>query len=129
MLLIPADIFVRSKSSFGENRQTLGHYVNVNGGNLGDLQSAFYANLPQLALSVSYFSLNAIITRMLAEREWSSFATKPRSLRLSSPVDGQKATYRLQLPHQWSIFLIVLGIFLHWLVSQCIFPKINIGRW
>ncbi|KUJ10921.1 uncharacterized protein LY89DRAFT_655765 [Mollisia scopiformis] len=79
------------------------------------------ANAPQLLVSIAYFQLNAIMTAMLANAEWASFAFKRKPLRLSSPRGQQRSTYWLQLPYRYSIPLLAVMITLHWAISQSIF--------
>ena len=79
------------------------------------------ANLPQAIISFVYLTYNGLFTTMLANREWSRYAIKRATLRVSVPGRGQRSTYFLQLPYAWSIPLIVASILLHWFVSQSIF--------
>jgi hypothetical protein len=58
---------------------------------------------------------------MLLAAEWSTFAHKRKSLRVSDPKPGQKSTYFLQLPYRYAIPLLILSGVLHWSVSQSIF--------
>jgi hypothetical protein len=89
----------------------------------GDITSlALIANLPQVILSVVYFSYNSLFTTMLMGYEWTSYAQKRKGLRVSHrPVGSQRSTYFLQLPYRFSIPLVVMSGTLHWLVSQSIF--------
>jgi hypothetical protein len=64
---------------------------------------------------------NDIFTRMLLSREWTSYATKRKSLRVSEPRGKQRSTYRLSLPYRYSIPMLVASAVLHWLLSQSIF--------
>ncbi|KAJ2900631.1 hypothetical protein MKZ38_002290 [Zalerion maritima] len=119
-----------TKSPFGPTSQTLGHNLNVGGirsDDMGDVHRALFANLPHLALSMSYFAYNNIVTRMVAEREFSAFGRRFQPLRVSVPRGAQSSTYRLQLPYLWSVCLVTMSGFLHWMVSNCIFPKVNIA--
>ena len=64
---------------------------------------------------------------MLLAEEWSAYATKKKFLRVTSPIGGQRSTYRLQLPYRYGIPLLVGSSVLHWLVSQSIFlARINV---
>lgn len=67
------------------------------------------------------------MTRMLSERELSEFARHFVPLRVSAPRGSQQGTHRLQLPYIWSIPLVGMSGILHWLLSNCLFPKVNIG--
>lgn len=79
------------------------------------------ANLPQLLLSLSYFVYNSLFTRFCTEKEWNSYGLDYRPLRVTRPQGQQRSTYRLQLPYQYSIPLIIISIFLHWLVSNALY--------
>ena len=85
------------------------------------LASILLANVPQLLLSFLYFGYNALWTCMLLAQEWSSYASKRKSLRVTAPTGTQRSTYRLQLPYRYGIPLLVISVILHWLVSQSIF--------
>ena len=64
---------------------------------------------------------------MLLAEEWSAYASKRRFLRVTSPIGGQRSTYRLQLPYRYGIPLLIGSSALHWLVSQSIFiARINV---
>ena len=90
---------------------------------ISDLVSnSIVANIPQLILSILYFSYNSIFTAMLLGKEWTSFAQKRKGLRVSRPPIGdQRSSYFLQLPYRFSIPLMIISGTLHWLVSQSIF--------
>ncbi|KAH8692562.1 hypothetical protein GQ44DRAFT_793138 [Phaeosphaeriaceae sp. PMI808] len=105
-------------------------FGNVNFDNI--LQSSSYqddsvipyvmlANLPQTIVSILYFSYNGIFSCMLANREWTGYAVKRASLRVTNPSPGQRSTYFLSLPFTYSIPLLFASILLHWFVSQSIF--------
>jgi hypothetical protein len=88
----------------------------------GIVSNSIVANIPQLILSILYFSYNSIFTAMLLGYEWTSYAQKRKGLRVSRPPIGeQRSSYFLQLPYRFSIPLMVLSATLHWLVSQSIF--------
>lgn len=83
---------------------------------------ALIANLPQVILSVLYFSYNSLFTAKLMGHEWTSYAHKRKGLRVScKPKGSQRSTYFLQLPYRFGVPLVVLSGTLHWLVSQSIF--------
>lgn len=85
-------------------------------------RSVLAANAPQLISSFLYLGWNNIFTTMVTEREWSTFGSERKSLRVSSkPCGEQRGTYFLQLPYRYSLPLIGISILLHWLVSQTIF--------
>ncbi len=79
------------------------------------------ANLPQTIVSFLYLTYNAQFTCMLVAKEWSQFAHKRKTLRVSDPVKGQRSTYWLQLPFTYSIPLLIMSSLLHWLVSETLF--------
>ena len=87
----------------------------------GVIYTSLIANSPQLLLTFLYFSLNSMFTSMLLGREWSGYASKRNTLRVSSPHKSQRGTYRLQLPYRYGIPLLIGSGLLHWLVSQSIF--------
>ena len=64
---------------------------------------------------------NGLYTSMLMEQEWQSFAHRRKQLRVSLPVEGQRATYFLTLPYRYSVPLMVVCGLMHWLISQSIF--------
>lgn len=85
------------------------------------ITTSLVANLPQLILSGLYFMYNAVLTAMTSTREWSMFAHKRTTLRVTLPSGAQRETYWLQLPWRYSLpFLICCTVF-HWLISQSIF--------
>lgn len=75
-------------------------------------------NTPQLAVSLAYFVLNSLLTRMLSAHEISYFAKHRKSLRVSRPVGEQRSTYWLQVPYRCGLPLMALTTLLHWLVSR-----------
>lgn len=59
---------------------------------------------------------------MLSAREWNSFATQRKGLRISGVPEGaQRSTYFLQLPYRFALPIMLCSTTLHWLVSQSIF--------
>ncbi|KAH7385720.1 hypothetical protein BKA66DRAFT_440890 [Pyrenochaeta sp. MPI-SDFR-AT-0127] len=85
------------------------------------LFQAWLANAPQIMLSFCYLSINAVCTCMASAQEWDSFGMHRKGLRVTNPRGEQRSTYFLQLPYRWSIPLIILSGFSHWLLSQTIF--------
>ena len=79
------------------------------------------ANAPQALVSTLYLTYNGIFTAMLANREWSNYARKRATLRVTSPSPIQQSTYFLFLPFTFNIPLIVASIILHWLILQSLF--------
>lgn len=58
---------------------------------------------------------------MASAKEWNNLAYTRKSLHVSEPRGQQRTTYFLQLSYRWSVPLIVLSAFLHWLLSQTFF--------
>lgn len=85
------------------------------------INTVIVANLPQLLVSFVYFSYNGILTCMLLADEYNDFAFHRKPLRVSSPTEGQRSVYWLQLPARYSLPLIVLMAGLHWFISQSLF--------
>jgi hypothetical protein len=91
-------------------------------GSAGVISNVLVANLPQVILSMIYYTYNSLFTCFLAGREWSQYATERKALRVSSVPHGQqRSTYFLQLPYKVAFPLMVLSGVLHWLTSQSIF--------
>ena len=90
-------------------------------GNGGLLAAILVANSPQVILSFLYLMYNGLFACMLLVDEWGHYAHRKRPLRVTSPTDSQRSTYRLQLPYRYGVPLILLSGTLHWLVSQSIF--------
>jgi hypothetical protein len=87
----------------------------------GAILNAWLANLPQVVLSLFYFSINRICTSICFSREWNNFAIKRRGLRVTSPEGKQRPTHFLQLPLKYAIPLTTCSGILHWLLSQSLF--------
>lgn len=93
----------------------------MGGRHLGYIGALLFANIPQLLLTLCYFSYNAIFTCLSADQEWNSFSSSSKPLRVSYPNGEQMSSYRLQLPYKYSVPLISLSTFLHWLLSNGIY--------
>ena len=78
-------------------------------------------NLPQLLFSLLYFMYNSLFTTYMINREWGLMSSQRRSLRVSTPRQGQRWTYWLSLPWRYSIPLIAVSSTLHWLLSRSLF--------
>ncbi|XXH04287.1 hypothetical protein Hte_010701 [Hypoxylon texense] len=85
------------------------------------------ANSPQILLSICYLAYNNMFTRLQMAREWSLFSEGYRGLRVTDPKGDQYSTYRLQLPYKYSVPLIAVSIFLHWLLSNTIYLFVSTG--
>lgn len=91
-------------------------------GAAGLVWAAFIANVPQLILSLIYFTYNGILTAYFLGTEWQKFMHERKGLRVSdAPRGAQRSTYFLQLPYRAAIPLMIASGILHWLVSQSIF--------
>ncbi|KAH7079730.1 hypothetical protein FB567DRAFT_533217 [Paraphoma chrysanthemicola] len=132
-VIVPASLLVATAQLERVSRTTVGwnglgvisgdHFLNLElpsgGGSI--LTSVLIVNSPQILISFMYVLYNGAFTCMLAGREWSQYAIKRASLRVTSPVEGQRSTHFLQLPYSWSIPLLAGSILLHWFVSQSLF--------
>jgi hypothetical protein len=85
------------------------------------LQLIVLANLPQFVMVATYLLYNSLLTIMVVELEWHSFAKKRKSLRVSTPRGAQRSTFYLSLPYRYSLPLAILSAGLQWLVSQSLF--------
>ena len=88
---------------------------------LGIVGNILLANSAQVILSFLYLSYNSIFTCQLLSQEWTSYTSKRKPLRVTSPTGSQRSTYFLQLPYTYSLPLMAFSGLLHWLVSQSIF--------
>ncbi|KAF2650724.1 hypothetical protein K491DRAFT_720511 [Lophiostoma macrostomum CBS 122681] len=79
------------------------------------------ANTPQVIISLFYYTYNSLYTSMLANREWTQYATKRAALRVSYPKPGQRSTHFLQVPYVYSVPLLAMSLLFHWFVSTSIF--------
>lgn len=89
----------------------------------GGVSAMILTNLPQLAVSTIYLSLNHQLTLMVQLRDWARFAAHRQAIRVSHPEpdSDQVSTYWLSLPYRYSIPLLLTSISLGWLVSQTLF--------
>lgn len=87
----------------------------------GLIFNAWLANIPQVLLSISYFSINRICTSICAATEWNNFALRRKGLRVTSPTGRQRGTHFLHIPFRWSLPLSCTSGILHWLLSQSLF--------
>ncbi|KAI0160828.1 hypothetical protein GGR52DRAFT_561863 [Hypoxylon sp. FL1284] len=85
------------------------------------------ANIPQLLLSLCYFSYDSIFMRLLAEKEWNSYSVQFHSLRVSHPQGQQRSSYMLQFSYKYSIPLLAISILCHWILSNSLFTLIIEG--
>ncbi|KAF6842726.1 hypothetical protein CMUS01_02787 [Colletotrichum musicola] len=89
--------------------------------------TAIVANTPQIWLSLCYYVYNALLTRLEMSWEWSLFAVRYCSLRVTKPKGQQISTHRLQLPYKFSIPSMTFSILTHWLLSNALFVIISRG--
>ncbi|GIZ44586.1 hypothetical protein CKM354_000778000 [Cercospora kikuchii] len=78
-------------------------------------------NIPQVAISLLYFGINALATTILLSREICDYYIRKRPLRVSEPQGAQTSTYFLTLPYRYSLPLILVSTIVHWLASQGFF--------
>ena len=79
------------------------------------------ANLPQLLLTQIYMLYNNLFTRKTVFKEWTTFGSKPKSLRVTDPRGEQRSTHYLSLPFRYAIPLLIGSVALHWLASQSLY--------
>ena len=79
------------------------------------------ANLPQLGLSAFSFVYNGVYTSMLLSREWTSFALRRSSLRVSQPRGLQRRAHTLSIPFRFAVPLLAMMAASHWVQSQALF--------
>lgn len=108
-------------SSWGTASKSIIAFTTTDFDARGALLIAFLANLPQVCLSLLYFSVNRICTSVCLATEWNNYAINRKGLRVTSPSEKQRDTYFLQLPYRWAIPLTVTSGMLHWLLSQSLF--------
>ena len=99
---------------------TIGTALPKNGAG-GLISAALLANLPQALFSLLNLAYNSLFTCMLLGHEWSRYATRHRGLRVSVPREEQRSTYWLQMPYRYSIPMLVIWSFIHWIISQSFF--------
>jgi hypothetical protein len=111
----------RDLSSWGTSSKSIVSFTSTTFDTRGLLIVAFLANLPQVCLSLLYFSINRICTSVCFALEWNRYATHRKGLRVTDPTGKQRSTHFLQLPYRWAIPLTVTSGLLHWLLSQSLF--------
>ena len=83
--------------------------------------SVLVANTPQFLISLVYLLYNALFTCMAVSSEYTSYAQRRRTLRVSSPHGAQRSTHWLQLKYRYAIPFMGTMATLHWLVSESIY--------
>ncbi|KAI0186434.1 hypothetical protein EV127DRAFT_371216 [Xylaria flabelliformis] len=91
------------------------------------VNSVLLANTPQLLLTFCYFTYNNIFTHLYSAQEWAQFGYGFFPLRVTEPKGHQVSTYRLQLPYRYSLSLMAVSIFLHWVLANTIYVLISVG--
>ncbi|KAJ5193479.1 hypothetical protein N7449_009621 [Penicillium cf. viridicatum] len=86
------------------------------------------SNTPQIILSILYYLINSILTRMLMAAEYNNYSIRRKPLRVSWPEGLQRSTYFLSLPYTYSVQLMVISDLLHWLLSLDISLDISYVR-
>ncbi|CAZ83958.1 unnamed protein product [Tuber melanosporum] len=110
---------IKSMWTRGFGKANAASLLTIHFGNI--TQAILLANLPQTILSFLYLTHNSLFTCMLSGHEWSLFSHHHRTLRVTSPIPGQRSTYWLQIPYTYAIPLMAMSGLLHWLISQSIF--------
>ena len=87
----------------------------------GLIGMALLANIPQLFLAAVWLLYMGIMTSMFLAADWARFGTQGQTLQVSSPRGQQRGSWLLGAPPIFGVFLLILQIILHWLVSQSIF--------
>ena len=82
---------------------------------------AMLANIPQIFLAAVWLLYMGIMTSMFLAADWATFGTSGHTLQVSSPAGRQRGSWLLGAPPSYGVFLLVLQMVLHWLVSQSIF--------
>ncbi|KAF2019979.1 hypothetical protein BU24DRAFT_439879 [Aaosphaeria arxii CBS 175.79] len=108
-------------SSWGTSSQLLLQFTRSSFTTKGIIFTAWFANTPQVLLSIAYFSINRLCTSICSVIEWNNFGLHRKGLRVSSPSHLQRKTHFLQIPWRWSLPLTCTSGFLHWLLSQTLF--------
>lgn len=57
----------------------------------------------------------------MVTKEWLSYSTHRKSLRVSTPVGRQRSTYFLQIPLRYALPLVTVFAISHWILSQSFF--------
>jgi hypothetical protein len=96
--------------------QTLLRYLTA----YGLIAMVLLSNTPQILLSVLYYLINSILTRMLVAAEYNNYSVRRKPLRVSWPEGLQRSTYFLSLPYTYSIPMMAISAILHWLLSLSI---------
>lgn len=86
------------------------------------LEIAASANLPQFVLAVMWILYRDIYTSMAFARDWSRYEFQPQKLMVSSPRGDQRGVWLLGLPWSAGVFLLLMQMLLHFLISQSVFP-------
>jgi hypothetical protein len=83
----------------------------------------FLANVFHILVSFMYLFVNNILSRQLVAAEWTRllYVNEKKPLRVSSPQGMQRSSYMLSIPFRYSVPLMAVCIWMHWLVSQSIF--------
>lgn len=85
------------------------------------MKAILVANTPQAVFSFIYLQINGLLTSMWLSQEWKGFEFTRKTLRVSKPKGKQRSKHFLQLPYRAAIPMLVVGGFMHWLLSQSIF--------
>jgi hypothetical protein len=88
----------------------------------GLIANTIVANLPQLVLSVLYYTYNGLFTSFMLSYEWDGLSTHRKPLRVShDPIGAQRTTHFLQVPYKFAGPLMTLSGVLHWFCAGSLF--------
>ncbi|KAH8589129.1 hypothetical protein B0O99DRAFT_692866 [Bisporella sp. PMI_857] len=80
------------------------------------------ANLPQFILAIMWILYRDIYTSIAFARDWSRFEFQPQKLMVSRPRGQQRGVWFFSLPWAPAVFLLLMQMLLHFLISQSVFP-------
>lgn len=78
----------------------------------------FFVNVWQLVIAILYLILNGYLTTLCVEREWQSYATKRKHLRVSAPKGKQRGAYFVSLPARHGVPFQLCFAAMHFTLSQ-----------
>lgn len=87
------------------------------------------ANLPQLAISMYYFTSSSLYSTIFQGKYWADFAVKAQQLRVSSKHGAhQVSTHPFQFPLFWGITFISLKALFGWMITQTLYVMLIGGE-
>lgn len=88
---------------------------------MGIFVNIVIANIWQVAVSLCYLSLNALLSCLLVAREWVQYGLERKTLRVSHPQGIQRSTFFISMPLRYGVPMMVIFAVEHWLLSQTMF--------